>query len=250
MNPAEYPPGPAESRPPRFILKPGVFRFSAVQLLITLGLVFATAPIVEDLPNGNVIEAALLTVVMLSGVLAVGGRRRVLLAALILVIPAVTGKWLHHIRPGIDAPVFFLICTVIFFGFVVGHLLRFIVLAPRVDLNVLSAGIAGFLMLGLLWMPAYSAIARVNPAAFSAPNEPGGGGSVKGFTAFYFSFATLCTVGYGDITPVSKGARMLAVAEAITGLLYIAVLISRLVSMYSSVRPAPEASAETRPPDS
>ena len=49
---------------------------------------------------------------------------------------------------------------------------------------------------------------------------------------------TLCTVGYGDITPVSKGARMLAVMEAISGLFYVAVLISRLVAIYSSSQPA------------
>jgi len=48
---------------------------------------------------------------------------------------------------------------------------------------------------------------------------------------------TLCTVGYGDITPVSKGARMLAVLKAIAGLFYVAVLISRLVAIYSSNQP-------------
>lgn len=64
---------------------------------------------------------------------------------------------------------------------------------------------------------------------------------LDGFNAFYFSFTTLCTVGYGDITPVSRGAKMMAVLEAITGLFYVAVLISRLVSIHSAnpqVRPA------------
>ena len=56
------------------------------------------------------------------------------------------------------------------------------------------------------------------------------------FNAFYFSFSTLSSVGYGDITPVSKVARMLAVMETITGILYVAVLISRLVSLYSPIK--------------
>jgi hypothetical protein len=60
---------------------------------------------------------------------------------------------------------------------------------------------------------------------------------LDGFSAFYFSFVTLCTVGYGDIVPVSKVARMLAVTEAITGLFYIAVLVSRLVGMYTNTQP-------------
>ena len=57
---------------------------------------------------------------------------------------------------------------------------------------------------------------------------------MSGFTGFYFSFVTLSTVGYGDITPVSRIARMLAAMEAMTGLLYVAVLIARLVSLYST----------------
>ena len=57
---------------------------------------------------------------------------------------------------------------------------------------------------------------------------------MNGFNGFYFSFITLSTVGYGDITPVSKVARMLAAMEAMTGLFYVAILIARLVSLYSA----------------
>jgi hypothetical protein len=60
---------------------------------------------------------------------------------------------------------------------------------------------------------------------------------MKGITALYFSYISLTTVGYGDITPVSNVARMLSAAEAMTGTLFMAVLISRLVSMYSSQSP-------------
>ena len=58
--------------------------------------------------------------------------------------------------------------------------------------------------------------------------------AMKGFTALYFSFATLCTVGYGDILPVSGVARMLAILEAGVGVFYVAILISRLVALHSS----------------
>ena len=46
-----------------------------------------------------------------------------------------------------------LVATVAFFAFIVGQLLIFILHAPRVDTNVLCAGLAGYLMLGLLWIP-------------------------------------------------------------------------------------------------
>ena len=72
---------------------------------------------------------------------------------------------------------------------------------------------------------------------------------MDGFTATYFSFATLTTIGYGDIIPASKAARMLAVLEAMTGIFYIAVVISRLVALYSS-RPEPPAPPERPAPTS
>jgi hypothetical protein len=88
-------------------------------------------------------------------------------------------------------------------------------------------------MLGLLWTVAYWLVDQLTPGAF-AFNGNAERQSIRGFNAFYFSFVTLSTVGYGDITPVSKVARMLAAMEAITGLLYVAVLIARLVALYSS----------------
>jgi hypothetical protein len=56
------------------------------------------------------------------------------------------------------------------------------------------------------------------------------------FNAIYFSFVTLSTVGFGDITPVSRFARMLAISEASTGIIYVTVVIARLVALYSSER--------------
>jgi voltage-gated potassium channel Kch len=61
---------------------------------------------------------------------------------------------------------------------------------------------------------------------------------MNGFTGLYFSYITLTTVGYGDIVPVSSVARMLAIVEAMFGMFYVALLISRLVSLYTSKRPA------------
>jgi voltage-gated potassium channel Kch len=57
--------------------------------------------------------------------------------------------------------------------------------------------------------------------------------ALDGFNALYFSFVTLTTIGYGDISPIAPIARMLAMLEAVTGILFPAVLIARLVSMYT-----------------
>jgi len=229
---------PAHAPRRKGVFLPVAFRYSAVELLAVLALLFFSAPFIEDLPYGDLIEAALVTGVMASSVLAVGGRRPGLRVALLLVAPAVVCKWANHFWPSKVSSMVYLISTVLFFVFVVTFLIRFILRAPRVDANVLCAGLSGYLLLGLLWVPAYVMVAQLNPRAFNFSSGPGARAIMNGFNAFYFSFITLCTVGYGDITPVSKGARMLAVMEAIAGLFYVAVFISRLVAVYSATSTA------------
>ena len=125
----------------------------------------------------------------------------------------------------------FHVAALVFMSFVIGHLLRFVLTAAKVNHETLCASIAAYLMIGLLWTICYELLAQINPAAFKV-NIPGQ--SMDTFNAFYLSFVTLSTVGYGDVTPVSRGARMLSVMEAITGMFYVAVLVARLVSIYST----------------
>jgi hypothetical protein len=223
----------------------GAFRYSGVGLLALLVLLFLSAPFIEDLPNGGLIEAVLMSAVMVSSVLAVGGRRRTLIIALLLLVPAFAGKWLNHFFPGVVFSLHYSIAALLFFIFVVTNLIRFVLRAPRVDANVLCAGLSGYLLLGLLWVPTYVMVAQLNPGAFKMSS--GAGSSMNGYSAFYFSFITLCTVGYGDVTPVSNGARMLAVVEAIAGVFYVAVLISRLVAVYSATQPSAATASDPNP---
>jgi voltage-gated potassium channel Kch len=53
-------------------------------------------------------------------------------------------------------------------------------------------------------------------------------------TAIYFSFVTLATIGYGDVVPLTDVARSLAILEGVGGQLFLAVLVARLVSLYST----------------
>src|SRR5438445_2252982 len=209
-------------------------RFSAVGLLIALALLFFFFPFVEEVKGGDLIVSLLLSLVLLSAVLAVSDRRSVLLTALVLAIPAIAGRWINDVRPDLVPPAVFLIAGLLLVAFVVVNLLRFVLRAPSVDVEVLCASISAYLMLGLIWTMAYWLVASVTPTAFAFNTTTGTKETMEGFNAFYFSFVTLSTVGYGDITPVSKVARMLAATEAMTGLLYVAVLIARLVGLYST----------------
>jgi hypothetical protein len=209
-------------------------RFSTVQLLIALLLLFIGAPFVEEIEGGHFILSVLFSLVLLAAVLAVADRKRVLVIAIVLAIPAIGGRWINHFRPDLVPPAVFLVAGLVLIIFVVAHLLLFILRAPVVTVEVLCASISAFLMLGLMWTMAYWLVDQLTPGGAFSFNTNAGSRSMNGFNAFYFSFVTLSTVGYGDITPVSKVARMLAAMEAMTGLLYVAVLIARLVSLYST----------------
>ncbi len=225
---------PTSSHPDRSVFMPKGFRYSAVELLVVLLLLIFMTPLVEDLPQGDLINAVLITLVMVSAVLVVGGQRRSMVVAVLLVTPALVGKWANHFRPDRFPPTVFLIAAICFFSFVTIRLVWFVMHAPRVDANVLCAGLCGFLLLGLLWVPAYILASQVTPGAFAINQSIEAKGSMGDFRALYFSFITLCTVGYGDVTPLSKAARMLVVMQSIAGLFYMAVLLARLVAMYSA----------------
>lgn len=85
-------------------------------------------------------------------------------------------------------------------------------------------------MIGLIWAHAYELLYLIHPDAFSGAvgNAPGA------LTWIYYSFVTLTTMGYGDITPVHPIARSLAISEALAGQLYIAVTLARLMALHVS----------------
>jgi Ion channel len=212
----------------------GPRRFSMVQLLIAFALLFFFFPFVEEIKGGDIIVSILLSLVLLSAVFAVANRRRTLIVALLLAVPAVGGRWINHFQPHLVPPAIFLIAGLALVAFVVVNLLRFVLRALSVNLEVLCASISAYLMLGLIWTIAYWLVDQLTPGGAFSFNTNTGTRSMNGFNGFYFSFITLSTVGYGDITPVSKIARMLSAMEAMTGLFYVAVLIARLVALYST----------------
>jgi hypothetical protein len=202
--------------------------------LCGLAFCLVSAPFEEQFREGDLVEAVRLTVLLVPALLLAGSGRRSLIGGTLLVGVALVCKWVNHFRPDLAPAWTFLAPGLVFLLFLIGHMLRYILTASRIDSEVMCAGVATYLMLGLVWAFAYILVARLTPDAFAFSTGPAGSQVMKGFTAVYYSFITLCTVGYGDIAPVSGAARMLAMAEAMVGTLYMAVLVARLVSLYSS----------------
>ena len=205
-------------------------RFSGRQLLVCLLALFVIPPLLEGLGLDMWAEVILFTAILVSAVPAVGGHHRWIAAGAI--VPGLVLLWLIFLGvfpSGGAADLAFRVYLVPMVCFAITRLLQFVLGARAVDGEVLAAGVSVYLLLGLLWSFLYLLLDLIHPGAFH-----GEGRSLLEPDAFYFSLCTLTTVGYGDITPVTHPARMLAIMESITGVLYIAVLIGRLVSLYSS----------------
>jgi hypothetical protein len=105
-----------------------------------------------------------------------------------------------------------------------------------------TGGIAGYLLIGLLWSFGYQLLVQCVPDALHFEADSVNVRSEQPNPLIYFSFVTLTTVGYGDVKPVHPIARSLCVAEALVGQLYLAILIGSLVGMALQARSAEESS--------
>ena len=116
-------------------------------------------------------------------------------------------------------------------GLVLDHVFR----AGPITGDRVRGAILAYLLIGLVWTFAYQLTHRLAPGSFrlgdSTPTP-----EVFMHGLGYFSYVTLTTVGYGDVTPLHPLARSLAVAEGLIGQLYPAILIGRLVSLQISTR--------------
>jgi hypothetical protein len=184
-----------------------------------------------------VVEGALFLTLLLGMVVSVSKGRAWVLFAVLLALPAAVLWLAGAVVASRAVDVICHLLLIAFLGYVIAVMLRAIFDSRRVTFNTVCASLCIYLLLGLVWALAYSVVDVLDAAAFTctvgAVQHPPWKGIGRGETGvLYFSFATLTTLGYGDIVPASPVSRMLASIEAITGQLYLAVLVARLVGMH------------------
>jgi voltage-gated potassium channel len=159
------------------------------------------------------------------------GRRIIIAVAFLIVVIWFANK--------VDLPGLFLISRAaqgLFFVFIVIRLIQQTARAKNVNVRVIADSINGYLLVGVIYsLIAYSLI-RIQPDVYHFPEVNNGSEKIAMSTMFYYTFVTYTSTGYGDITPVSPGARSLATLISTTGQLYIAIIIALLVGKFSSTR--------------
>lgn len=203
-------------------------------LLLSLVLLFVISPILADLNVITLFLEIFMTLVMILALGASQENKPLIVTALILAIPAVMFGWLAQFvswQSIITINTFF---DLVFLLFIFVNLMRIILTSKRVTTHVIYGAMCAYLILGFTYSELYMLLIIINPASFTFSN--GSFVSVDTFRnivdVFYFSFVSLTTLGYGDITPVTSISRMFSSLEALTGQLFVAVVIARLVALH------------------
>ena len=214
-------------------------------LLVMLVALLVIDPLIKIQILGVSSSRILFSSVLLTAVWATGRSRRHLSIGLALVAPTLLLEWALFFW---SSSIFLQMANLAFSGaflvFVCSSIVRALFREEQVTRDTIAGGILVYLLLGVLWWVAYVAVEIGMPGAFewdgvsvSAEKLRYG---VSGFPELlYFSFVTLSTLGYGDITPEVPIAQSLSVLEAIIGQLFVAIFIARLVGLSLANRPDP-----------
>ena len=131
--------------------------------------------------------------------------------------------------------------AITFFSLLAISIINFIFREEKITWNIICGSIVIYFILGMMWAEIFTVVEILQPGSFSLDqdhaitrimNQDRVLDSALYFT--YFSYSTLTTLGYGDITPMTEHARYLSFLEAIMGQLYMIVLVARLVGLQIS----------------
>jgi hypothetical protein len=195
-------------------------------LFYTVLVTMVAAPIFNALKFRGTLIESLLAACLLTAILPIGAVRNrpyLLMAIVVVWLARPVTAWLDH---RVLSEMTLAIWTIIGLLAAVAAL-RFAIGATQVDAEHLYAALSAYLLAGIYFGIAYWVFEQMKPGTFSFTGE------FSQASAIYFSFVTLATLGYGDIVPRADVARGIAIVEGVGGQLFLAVLVARLVSLYS-----------------
>jgi voltage-gated potassium channel Kch len=197
---------------------------------------FIAAPLAHTFPGGDTLLSILVSALFAAGAFVVTDRRRDgFLIAAIALLPIVL-EWAARLHPTPALRASASAASLLFVVLLMTRVVARVVKRGPVTVHHIVGAVAIYLLIGLAFAEAARTIDILDPGAYTMPAAP----SDDRIDLYYFSFITLTTVGYGDLTPAHPMSRALAVLEALIGQLFPAILIARLVSQELVSRPSRE----------
>jgi len=208
------------------------------EMLLTAQLLLAIiSPLFSATEFARSIVDLGITLVFLTAIYLISNATKHFIIGIVLMLPTLLVIWGVKF---IDLPQLeyaALIGSVLFFCYICGLILVDIFRAKMVTLDIIAAGVCVYLFFGNICGFIYTIIGMADPNAFNVPAATASyiGDRITDISsAMYFSFVTLTTLGYGDITPIDPFARSLAVLEAAAGQFYLTIFIASLVGVHIS----------------
>jgi hypothetical protein len=186
-------------------------------------------PFLSGTTHGPVILFVINITILLTAVAVVGRSRSMLVIAVILVLPAIVFRFLalESNLPGYIALTWGF--NAAFYIYILANLLHYVLRRDVMTADKLYGAVAAYILVAVLWAYLHGVTQYFYPGAYAFGGTPQ---TLDMTELIYFSFTTLATVGYGDITPALVHSRYLTILEMITGVMYVAILIARLTGVY------------------
>ena len=169
---------------------------------------------------------------ILLSVYAVSFRRSLIIFALALAIPAFLHRILNFSADAGSVSILNIVLSFVFDAFVVVVIFRRVFSHDQPNSETIFGALCVYLLVGFGFASLYGMVATLQPHAFYLDPVANLHRVPERMDFIYYSFGTMTALGAAGITPVSAEARSLSVIEAILGVLYLAVLISRLAGAY------------------
>jgi voltage-gated potassium channel len=205
-------------------------------LLVSLLALLIVGPVAHDIlgsASGLILMIAI-NATLVIGIWSLQDERKLFLFGLLLSFLSIAITIIEFFNPNMILVLISLTILLIFEILSIFIAGRHLLSGGEISLNRLMGGICIYLLLGMAWTVLYIYMIVQQPGSFAGTELLTNTSPYWDMT--YFSFVTLTTLGFGDITPVSTGARALTYMEAVTGQLYIAILIGALVGSFISAR--------------
>jgi hypothetical protein len=169
-----------------------------------------------------------LSIVCLSAIYAIRRNKLLVLVAAILSVPFFISIWSNYAFGSETLTRVVNALGILVLALVAVSVLIHIFRESRVTADLICASIVVYLIFGLVWGFAYGLLDSLQPASFSIPE---GKLEDSRLLFLYYSFVSLTTLGYGDVTPMTAPASFLSLIEAVVGQMYVAILVARLVGI-------------------
>jgi hypothetical protein len=207
------------------------FKERFLSLLIFIIAMIVIGPLFEEFVHLRILMDILWSAIFVSAIYAVSQKKHHILIAVMLALPMLASIWTKYFVQHRAIVVIGGLCGAAFFLFAIIQMLTFIYSHKEVTRDMIVGAAVVYLFMALMWTFIFVGVETLHPGSF---NFPEGQDILTSRQFVYFSFVTLTTLGYGDITPVTSLAKSLCILEAVIGQLYLVVQVAWLVGVHVS----------------